>query len=63
MEFSRQEYWKLPFPKGSSQLRDQPWVLQVNSLVSEPPGKLKYTDKYKYTLLYYKVNQTINKYI
>ena len=57
------EWVAFPFPKGSSQLRDQPWVLQVNSLVSEPPGKLKYTDKYKYTLLYCKVNQTINKYI
>ena len=38
------EWVACPFPKGSSQLRDQPWVLQVDSLLSEPPGKPKYTD-------------------
>ena len=44
--FSRQEYWSgLPSSRLSSQPRDQSqvFVLQVNSLLYEPPGKPKDT--------------------
>ena len=40
-EFSRQEYWRIPFSKGSSQPRDQSPVSCVadRSFTTEPPRK------------------------
>ena len=44
MEFSRQEYWSgLPFPSPGDlpnpEIESSPPVLQVGSLLTEPPGK------------------------
>jgi len=38
MDFSRQEYWAVPFSRESSRPRDQNWVT-AGRLPSEPPGK------------------------
>ena len=41
LEFSRQEYWRIPFSRGSSKPRDQirSPTLQADSLPTELPGK------------------------